>query len=206
MTTLTDPQLANVLEHAGFTGSSLVTAIATALAESSGRTEALGDLSLRDATWGPSVGIMQIRSLNAQRGTGGIRDELANLDPNVNAAHAYVISGGGKNFGPWSTFTNGAFRQYITRAQAAAAQATGSVFNLFGVGGSSSPAAAAGLAGASGGGSLFDALYRVAIFATLALGGVALVVMGGWRSVSGSGRVQDATEGVKSAAKLAAVL
>jgi hypothetical protein len=193
MATLSDDQIAAYARQAGFAGSNLVTAVAVALAESGGRTDAPGDLGLRTSVWGPSIGLWQIRSLNSQRGTGAVRDEFANLDPAVNARHAFEVAGGGSNWQPWSTFNNGAFRQYVNRASLAVQRIAGGrvVLGIGGVnpnpGAGGAPISVPGLSGGAGG-SLFDAFYRVGIFTTLALGGIALVVLGGWRSVSASAR------------------
>ena len=89
---LTDQQIARFVEQGGFTGGDRATAIAVVLAESGGNSAARGDTSLETSVWGPSIGLFQIRSLWAQRGTGGQRDEVANLDPATNARHAHQIS------------------------------------------------------------------------------------------------------------------
>ncbi len=82
-------------------------------AESNGDDTALGDVGLQDATWGPSEGAPQVRTLKRQTGTGGYRD-IQWLQGNL--AHqqqaAYAISKGGADFSPWSTFTNGAYTKY----------------------------------------------------------------------------------------------
>ncbi|MBB5867361.1 hypothetical protein F4553_000740 [Allocatelliglobosispora scoriae] len=120
---LTDAQIAHHAYAAGFRGDHLVTAVAVALAESGGRTDRPGDTGITNGTWGPSIGLWQIRSLHAQRGTGGQRDQLANADPAVNARHAYQISHHGQSWSPWSAFTNGSYRQYLDRARTAARSA-----------------------------------------------------------------------------------
>lgn len=125
MTLLAVDTIADLGWRAGWRGEALVTAVAVALAESKGDPDAVGDVTLEDATWGPSIGLWQIRSLKAQHGTGGQRDELANHDPAVNAAHAYAISSGGTTFRPWSTFTGGQYKGYLGTARPAAANAEG---------------------------------------------------------------------------------
>lgn len=125
MSALTDLQLANLAALAGWSGDTRVTGIAIALAETGGHptTDVEGDLALQTAKWGPSVGPWQIRSLKAQRGTGGVRDEEALKQPTHNAASAGQIyrDAGGK-FTPWSTFLTGAYLLYLPRARAVAAQ------------------------------------------------------------------------------------
>ena len=116
---LSDRQLASVARRAGcWHGDQLVTAVAVALAESGGRTGARGDVRIQTGTWGPSVGLWQIRSLRAERGTGGVRDERANRDPAKNAAHACSLWRG-QGWRPWSTWRNGTHRTYLPRARAA---------------------------------------------------------------------------------------
>ena len=122
MPTLSDQQIAQYAYNAGFRGDSLNTAVAVALAESHGNPSNIGDVGLQNGTWGPSVGLWQIRSLNPGHGTAAeqaLRNQQDNLDPATNAQHAYAISQQGTNFGPWSTYTNGAYRQYTDRARTA---------------------------------------------------------------------------------------
>lgn len=72
----------------------------------------LGDLDLVDAKWGPSVGGLQIRSENAQRGTGGLRDQdwLIRVANNLDAAVTIFRSEGWE---PWSTFTSGMYQALL---------------------------------------------------------------------------------------------
>src|SRR5205085_11165321 len=99
--------------NAGFSAANAAVATAIALAESGGRTEAQGDLGLQNGTWGPSVGLWQIRSLKAETGKGTPRDASKLTDPQFNAQAAYVISNGGANFKPWTTYTNGAYKKKL---------------------------------------------------------------------------------------------
>lgn len=119
MAQLSDADVAAVVLGAGFTGDAAVKAVAIALGESGGNTEARGDINITTTTWGPSIGLFQIRSLNAQRGTGGQRDEIANLDRNTNARNAFAISASGTNFRAWSVFTSGRYLGYLPRASRA---------------------------------------------------------------------------------------
>lgn len=128
---LSPAQIAKLARQAGFTGNALVTAVAVGMAESRGKVKAIGDTRLQNTTWGPSVGIWQVRSLNKDRGRGSERDQLANMNPVNNARSAYKISGGGKNFKPWSVYTKGLYRDYLDEAQAAVSQmATGGAMAL----------------------------------------------------------------------------
>jgi hypothetical protein len=119
MADVTDTQLALAAYHAGWRGADLRKSVAVAFAETGGKptTDARGDVLLESAKWGPSIGPWQIRSLNAERGKGTTRDELANLDLNTNARHAFqVYSDAGNRFTPWSTYTSGAWLLYNIRA------------------------------------------------------------------------------------------
>lgn len=72
----------------------------------------VGDQELANTTWGYSYGGFQIRSLRAQKGTGGIRDEDSLRDPDFNcyAAKAIKDDSGWK---AWSTFTSGQYKAYL---------------------------------------------------------------------------------------------
>jgi hypothetical protein len=102
---------------AGFSGDALLTIVAIGHRESGWDDTAQGDISIQDGTWGPSVGVWQIRTMHAQDHTGGDRDFYALIpggtpgspgsgqgDIMRQAAAAWTISSGGANFQPWSTF------------------------------------------------------------------------------------------------------
>ena len=115
---LTDQQIAQHVAGGGFVGDERVIGVAIVLAESRGRTDAIGDVGLQTDKWGPSVGLFQIRSLHADKGTGRTRDELANLDAATNARHArQIFLEAGGRFNPWSTFIHGTHRQFLSRAR-----------------------------------------------------------------------------------------
>lgn len=109
--------ITRVAKEAGFNGEALATAVAIALAESSGNSNSVGDESLVDSTWGPSIGLWQIRSINSEKGKGTYRDINKLFDPGFNAEAAYNISGGGKNFKPWTMWKNGTYKKYLSRAK-----------------------------------------------------------------------------------------
>lgn len=111
--------VAKVYAQAGFTGDALVQMVAIARGESGWSPGAQGDTSITTGTWGPSIGLSQIRSLNAQRGTGGWRDPERLSDPLFNARAAFAISNGGTNFQPWTVYTAGIYQQYVEEAKAA---------------------------------------------------------------------------------------
>jgi hypothetical protein len=114
-------RVAKLAYDAGFRGRDLEVAVAVAMAESGGNPTIRGDVGIQDRTWGPSVGLWQIRSLHADRGTGRTRDELANARPAVNARHARTVwRERGGSFAAWSAYTNGAYRQHLSVAREAA--------------------------------------------------------------------------------------
>lgn len=121
MPTLSATQIAGYARGAGLTDSAAVaTATAIALAESGGRTDAVGDLTLVTATWGPSVGLWQIRSVVTERGRRTSRDYDALFDPAHNARAMVEISSGGTNWTPWSVYKSGVYSKYAQAAQGAA--------------------------------------------------------------------------------------
>lgn len=85
-----------------------VIATAISMAECPSRDlQQLGDVGIQTATWGPSVGLWQIRTLKAERGKGTHRDyEALHSDTGgLRQAQAMAaISAGGTNWGPWSVW------------------------------------------------------------------------------------------------------
>jgi len=133
-----DPErIAQLAYDAGFRGRDLEVAVAVA----GGDTRIHGDTGIQDRTWGPSVGLWQIRSLHADRGTGRTRDELANVRPAVNARHARAIwRERGGSFAAWSAYTNGSYRQYLDVARRAARSVRdGNVIGVVGPVGAAGP-------------------------------------------------------------------
>lgn len=118
---LTYAQVYALARGAGLSPQQAITATAIAAAESSLNPSAMGDTTITNATWGPSVGLWQIRTLKAETGTGRSRDVNVLTDPTQNARAMFDISSGGSNWGPWSTYTSGAYQQYVAAATAAAA-------------------------------------------------------------------------------------
>lgn len=116
MTTLSMRQVVALAESAGLDPGSARVAAAIAKAESGLRTDALGDTTITTATWGPSVGLWQVRSLKAERGTGGTRDATRLTNASFNARSMATISNHGRNFAPWSTYKNGAYKKHLTEA------------------------------------------------------------------------------------------
>lgn len=119
MAQLTAEQVTTVARQAGFTGAALVTAVAVARAESGWRPDAIGDVNLTEAGE-RSVGLWQINYRPSRDAGSATRDPTANLDPARNAAAAYALSGGGRNFRPWTTYTRGTYKPFTGDAQSAA--------------------------------------------------------------------------------------
>jgi Lysozyme like domain len=106
---LSASDIATYAANAGFTGDNLVTAVAIALAESSGDPSAVGDQ-------GTSIGLWQIHfTVHPEF------DQNQLTDPQYNANAAFsVYQKAGNSFQPWSTFSvNQAYLNYLSVAQAA---------------------------------------------------------------------------------------
>jgi hypothetical protein len=127
---MTPTQIATFAYQAGFRGEALVTMVAVCMAESGGDPNAEGDTTITDATWGPSVGLGQVRSINAERGTGGTRDATMLKDPAFNLRSCWSISSQGSNFGPWTMYTNGGYQTHVPEARQGA-EAAASTLGLF---------------------------------------------------------------------------
>lgn len=107
-------ELLSVLQQAGFTGDALRTAYAVTRAESSGRPRAYnGNVGTGDQ----SYGILQINMLGklgpARRKQFGLKSNDELYDPVINAKVAFQMSGGGKNWRPWSAWKNGSYRKHL---------------------------------------------------------------------------------------------
>jgi murein DD-endopeptidase MepM/ murein hydrolase activator NlpD len=117
MPTLTAAQVAQYSKDAGFSGDSLITALAVSKGESGWNSGAMGDLGIQTSKWGPSVGLFQIRCLKEQIGTKQERDCDALKDPAFNARAAYKISNRGTNWNPWTVYTHGTYKQFLDVAR-----------------------------------------------------------------------------------------
>lgn len=131
MTKRSPEQVYQVLIQAGFSPASATTMTAIAGAESGFDDANLGDVNLENGTWGPSYGLFQVRTQKGQTGTGQTRDVqyLAQSDLNQ-AKAAYSISSGGTNFSPWTTFTSGKYKSFLSQAQAAVGSAASGIAGL----------------------------------------------------------------------------
>lgn len=103
-------QIAQLAQNAGFSGDDLVTAVAVALAESSGNPGTVGDLSI---TPGGSIGLWQINLKWHPEYTAA---QLVDPQQNADAAFAIYNAAGG-SFTPWSTFKTGAYLAYVQQAK-----------------------------------------------------------------------------------------
>jgi hypothetical protein len=107
---LTAGQLVKLARGAGFSGDGLVTAVAVALAESSGYTKAL----LVNVNCTRDRGLWQINDYWHPEVT-----EQQAFDPVRNAKAAYDISGRGTDWDQWSTYESGAYKDYLPDAEQA---------------------------------------------------------------------------------------
>lgn len=110
--TLDPAQIRDLAYRAGWRGKDVNIAVAIAMAESSGKTCAVGDTALQTKVWGPSIGLFQIRSLKQQHGTGKVRDQQVNDHPATNTRHAYAIWQE-HGWRPWSTWLHGTYKQHL---------------------------------------------------------------------------------------------
>lgn len=109
--------IAAMARAVGCTPAQAVIATAVGLAESGGRTDAVGDVSLMNSTWSYSAGVHQIRGLHREHGTYGTRDPQALLHDMVHNIRAmWEISNGCTNWQPWTMYTNG---RWVERAEEA---------------------------------------------------------------------------------------
>ena len=96
--------------------------VAISIAENrTGETLAQGDLKLMDDKWGPSVGLMQIRSLKNPLTPGYTQADKLKFekklgDPEYNLRTAYEIYKE-QGFGPWTTFNNDEYLNYLPEVE-----------------------------------------------------------------------------------------
>lgn len=116
--------------------SAMANAVAVADAESGLDPAKVGDVGRQTATWGPSVGLWQIRTLKAETGKGTTRDvDKLTGDPAAQARAMAEISHGGRDWSAWTVTTMAnptGFLRYTAAmplAQAAAASALAGVAN-----------------------------------------------------------------------------
>jgi peptidoglycan hydrolase CwlO-like protein len=103
-------QIALVAQKAGFSGESLVIAVAVAMAESSSDANAIGRLK--------TYGLWQIYShAHPDMINPSNPDASRWFDPYVNAKFAYKIAKGGATWRPWSVYTSGAYLSRMAKAR-----------------------------------------------------------------------------------------
>ena len=117
--TMTPAGIATLALEGGCSAAQAPTATAVAMAESGGSPSAQGDVTLMTAVWDWSAGLWQIRGLRSERGTGALRDSVANQRAGTNASAMYVISSGCANWSPWTTYTRGTYLGYLGVARQA---------------------------------------------------------------------------------------
>jgi hypothetical protein len=114
----TTPLASALFSAAGFTGEALAIVLGITYMESwdstglGGYVDAVGDITLVDAKWGPSVGLPQVRTLRNPYVWGPLdrwRDATKLRDPAFQAAAAFALSKQGTDFTPWSVFKSGAY-------------------------------------------------------------------------------------------------
>lgn len=114
-TILTPAQIAYYAQQAGFDGADLITAVAIALAESSGNPNVYNPEAAAGTPAGQgSYGLWQIY-LHAHPEFAG--DNL--YDPQTNANDAYEIYRKAGGFSPWTAFNSGAYQTYMAAASSA---------------------------------------------------------------------------------------
>jgi murein DD-endopeptidase MepM/ murein hydrolase activator NlpD len=114
--------LMRTLASRGFNGKALRTAYAVSIAESGGRSNAVGDEMLQNEKWGPSIGLFQIRSLKDwKKWNDPYRDAKRLPDPSYNTDAALKKSKQGANWKPWTTYTQGSYLKHLAEADSMAA-------------------------------------------------------------------------------------
>lgn len=118
MATLTMSQVGQVAMGAGLTRDQAVIAAAIAKAESGLNPRAHNPRPPDD-----SYGLWQINMLGSlgpsRRRTFNIASNDALYDPATNAHAMFVISNRGTNWKPWTTYTRGTYRAYLSEAKSA---------------------------------------------------------------------------------------
>lgn len=205
---ISDGQIASAAKSAGFSGGQVAIITAIALAESSGNMYAHNPIPPDN-----SYGLTQINMLGGmgpeRRKRYGLTSNDQLFDPVTNMRAAYDISGQGKNWRPWSTYTNGAYRLYLNRSEKAAGTPAGDVPTAGGTG--ATQASLSGGIDSFGKAADFLTAWQTWARAGMILGGsilvlVALSVMSGTVSKVGAAvnmatDVIPQTRGIKAAAR-----
>lgn len=116
MAKLSPAEIAEVAHDAGFRGQDLTVAVAVAMAESGGDPRAHNPVPPDN-----SYGLWQINMIGAlgpdRRDQFDLDNNRELFDPAENAKAAWEISGKGDSFQPWTTYTSGAYKQYLDDAR-----------------------------------------------------------------------------------------
>ncbi|WNV85858.1 type VII secretion target [Umezawaea sp. Da 62-37] len=116
MSTVSPERIARYAQDAGFRGQDLTIAVAVALAESGGDPRAHNATPPDD-----SYGLWQVNMLGsmgpARRREFGLESNSELFDPGENAKAANRISGDGRSWTPWSTYTSGAYKRHLDAAR-----------------------------------------------------------------------------------------
>lgn len=112
MPKISDEAIAGYAYQAGVRGTQLELAVAIALAESGGNTEAHNAKPPDD-----SYGLWQINMLGAmgpaRRLQFGLQSNADLFDPAKNAKAMFALSGGGRNWTAWTTYTRGNYKAHL---------------------------------------------------------------------------------------------
>lgn len=117
-TYLHDEEAARALLDAGFTRAEGPTGLAIMKEESWLSPDAQGDLLIQDDQWGPSYGLMQIRSSKAMRDPRRLRDVAFNLEQ---ARGLFKVRG----WKPWGAFNSLRYRKHLAWAEGVFSQLEG---------------------------------------------------------------------------------
>lgn len=122
MPVISDTQIAAVAINAGWTGNDAVIAVAVALAESGGNTEATNS----NTNGSTDYGLWQMNTIHAGddsigTGAGFFPPGVGWKNPIQNALAAHSLQKRRGNWGDWTTYNNKAFGVYLPRGQAAVA-------------------------------------------------------------------------------------
>lgn len=132
--------LMDILKSVGFKGEALKMAYAIAMAESSGNARAHNGNA---GTGDNSYGLFQINMLGGmgpeRRRQYGLSSNDDLFDPYVNARVAFKMSNGGKNWGPWSTYTRGDYKKFYGGTGQQVANSTSEARSSAATGGTAKP-------------------------------------------------------------------
>ena len=195
MAVLTYAQIEGYWVEGGGSAVTAPIAAAVALAESSGNPDAVGPSFGGDSG---SIGLWQIQSgAHPQWSVASLHDPL------TNAQAAVSISGGGSNWKPWSTFTNGSYGKFlqagVTPAATASLSSSSPTTNPAAPAAGSNPISTAITAA---GADLSSGAIGVGL---VALGALAILV-GLWLAIKDTGAGQMISSTVGSAVRVAALV